>query len=59
VLLPLVRELGPLARWIAEGALMRLNAGARSFVRYRAELARPRACFDRELARGRSAAVRS
>lgn len=40
VLRPLVREDAGLARPIAEGALMRLNAGARSFARYRDELGR-------------------
>jgi hypothetical protein len=35
VIEPLVRENPALARPIAEGALMRLNAGARSFARYR------------------------
>lgn len=35
VIEPLVRERPELARPIAEGALMRLNAGARSFARYR------------------------
>lgn len=40
VLKPLVRVDPRLARPIAEGALMRLNAGARSFARYRHELGR-------------------
>lgn len=38
VLEPLVRENPRVARPIAEGALMRLNAGARCFERYREEL---------------------
>lgn len=38
VIAPLVREDPRVARAIAAGALMRLNAGARSFERYRAEL---------------------
>ncbi len=42
VLGPIVAEEPRAARAIAEGALMRLNAGARSFVRYRRELGRPR-----------------
>ena len=38
VIAPLI-ELDPrVAPWIAEGALMRLNAGARCFRRYRAQL---------------------
>lgn len=40
VLKPLVRDDPRLALPIAEGALMRLNAGARSFARYRHELGR-------------------
>jgi Iron-containing redox enzyme len=48
VLVPLVSESPELTRFIAEGALMRLNAGARSFARYR-----------REFARGMTAALRS
>lgn len=36
VLTPLVEEDASRAQWIAEGALMRLNAGARCFDRYRA-----------------------
>jgi hypothetical protein len=38
VLIPLVDERPERARWIAEGALMRLRAGARSYERYRREL---------------------
>lgn len=38
VLEPLVAEAPERARWMAEGALMRLRAGARTFDRYRAEL---------------------
>lgn len=38
VIRPLVREKPETARHIAEGALMRLNAGARCFERYRREL---------------------
>jgi hypothetical protein len=38
IIVPLVRDDPRVARAIAAGALMRLNAGARSFVRYRAEL---------------------
>lgn len=38
VLRPLVEQEPKAARFIAEGALMRLNAGARCFARYRAEL---------------------
>ncbi|MEA2570174.1 MAG: hypothetical protein QOI24_2175 [Acidobacteriota bacterium] len=38
IVVPLVRDDPRVARAIATGALMRLNAGARSFVRYRAEL---------------------
>ena len=38
VVRPLVREKPEAARHIAEGALMRLNAGARCFERYRREL---------------------
>lgn len=38
VLEPLVAERPALARWIAEGALCRLEAGARLYRRYRAEL---------------------
>ena len=38
VIRPLVRENPETARHIAEGALMRLNAGARCFERYRREL---------------------
>jgi hypothetical protein len=38
VIIPLVSERPELARWIAEGALMRLSAGARTFARYRREL---------------------
>lgn len=38
VILPLVREAPSRARAIAEGALMRLRAGERCFVRYRREL---------------------
>jgi len=38
VLVPLVSENPALARPLAEGAIMRLNAGARSFARYRHEL---------------------
>jgi hypothetical protein len=38
VVVPLVRDDPRVARAIATGALMRLNAGARSFARYRAEL---------------------
>ena len=41
VLAPLVEEAPERAPWIAEGALMRLTAGARTFERYRAELWRP------------------
>jgi len=39
VLIPLVAEQPELAPLIAEGALMRLSAGARTFARYRRELA--------------------
>ncbi|MET0286879.1 MAG: iron-containing redox enzyme family protein [Polyangiales bacterium] len=38
VLVPLIDERPEVARWIAEGALMRLRAGARSYERYRREL---------------------
>ena len=38
VLAPLVRADAPVARLIAEGALLRLAAGARCFARYRREL---------------------
>lgn len=38
VIEPLVAERPELARWIAEGALCRLEAGARLYRRYRAEL---------------------
>jgi hypothetical protein len=38
VLEPLVDADGSRARWLAEGALMRLNAGRRTFDRYRFEL---------------------
>jgi hypothetical protein len=38
VIVPLVRDDPRVARAIASGALMRLNAGARSFARYRSEL---------------------
>jgi hypothetical protein len=38
VLAPLVEEDGRRARWLAEGALMRLVAGQRCFRRYRAQL---------------------
>ncbi|MCA3254751.1 MAG: iron-containing redox enzyme family protein [Alphaproteobacteria bacterium] len=38
VLRPLVAEDPARARWIAEGALMRLSCGARCFARYRREL---------------------
>lgn len=39
VLVPLVQQDARTATWIAEGALMRLNAGARCFAVYRATLA--------------------
>jgi Iron-containing redox enzyme len=39
VLIPLVSEQPELARWLAEGALMRLRAGLRTFERYRREFA--------------------
>jgi hypothetical protein len=39
-LLPLVSEKPETMQWIAEGALMRLRAGARCFTRYREELGR-------------------
>lgn len=39
VLIPLVEEDASVAPLLAEGALMRLSAGARSFARYRRELA--------------------
>jgi len=38
VIAPLVAEQPQVARAIAEGALMRLSAGERCFVRYRREL---------------------
>lgn len=38
VAIPLVTQRPELAPYIAEGALMRLNAGARTFARYRAQL---------------------
>ncbi len=38
VLRPLVRELPECARYLAEGALMRLTCGARCFDAYRAHL---------------------
>ncbi|MDQ3036156.1 MAG: iron-containing redox enzyme family protein [Myxococcota bacterium] len=41
VLHPLVARDPSLAQWIAEGALMRLEAGRRTFERYRRELALP------------------
>jgi hypothetical protein len=40
VLIPLVSERPELAPWLAEGALMRLRAGLRTFERYRREFAR-------------------
>jgi hypothetical protein len=50
VLAPLVHDDPGVARHIAEGALMRLNAGARTFDRYRAEFglsaAPARTCID-------------
>jgi hypothetical protein len=42
VLIPLVAEQPELSRWLAEGALMRLRAGQRTFERYRREFARSR-----------------
>lgn len=41
IVLPMVREQPKVASLIAEGALMRLNAGARTFDRYRAEFGLP------------------
>jgi hypothetical protein len=41
VIVPLVRELPECARAIAEGALMRLRAGQRCFLRYRRDLGVP------------------
>ncbi len=41
VLVPLACERPETTKWFAEGALMRLNAGARCFARYREELPRP------------------
>jgi len=43
VLAPLVAEAPQVARCIAEGAVLRLRAGARCFERYKRELWRPRA----------------
>jgi hypothetical protein len=40
VLIPLLSERPELAPWLAEGALMRLRAGLRTFERYRREFAR-------------------
>jgi hypothetical protein len=40
VLIPLLSERPELSCWLAEGALMRLRAGQRTFERYRRELAR-------------------
>jgi hypothetical protein len=40
VLIPLLTDRPELAPWLAEGALMRLRAGARTFERYRREFAR-------------------
>jgi hypothetical protein len=51
-LVPVLAEQPELAPMIAEGALMRLVAGARAFERYRSSLARGRSArFDRELSR--------
>ncbi len=52
VLTSLVAENPELAQPIAEGALMRLQAGARCFARYRRELGLPGACDGRPVPSG-------
>jgi hypothetical protein len=47
VIAPLVAERPHTARWIAEGALMRLHAGARCFAAYREALAVPESAGSR------------